>query len=568
MTADTKVSDRETIPLPSSAPVDIKSAPTPESKELIFKPINVPSLPIQVRNAKACVIGDFIFIAGGAYKYDTTNSLVRFDPKLNTFDMMANMLKGVNGHAVVATDNQIFVFGGEDHLHRSRIGNENQCYDMKTNTWSLKTPSPTNRAGLSATRIGDKIYISGGFNFIPIPRGIGMKIDDLKIVEVYDVKTDSWEKIADMPGTKIAHKSINIGNKLYIFGGNNATTYVYDISSKKWEQFPSLTEALPLENRSIFRLQDLDVLALGDGTILPLTVLKTGAAATAWQHRIFCFGGSIERRDSDPSEHNEVSSYLLLDQDLLNQARTALPEWSGVYRSTSSQELIINENGHVKFNDQDLFSIIFDVRTRTLYADKVGDTKDSFQSTFFISESGIKSCEGPSFTGRKEASIPSSPKPFHPASVIPTDSKNAQTSSLKVDSLSFEAKSNKGEVQFIIDDKVDCWSFHLELTKDQFTYFKGQRYTLSLQVFNDDKISVRKASDFLVNDLKTTASDIRQGYLSCRFPIKKDDKVSGGWTAQLSLLTGSSPDPFPRTFQFEIFVFGYLHELRLPRPLS
>ncbi len=414
---DTTASDHKIISLPSSTPyVDIKSTPTPESKELIFKSINVPSLPIPIAGAQACVIGDFIFIVGGIVggigQQSFYNGLVRFDPKFNTFLMMANMLKEVEVHDVVVKDNQIFVFGGggvDDYRYSS---SQNQCYDMKTNSWSLKTPMSNSRAALSATRIEDKIYVSGGFNDIPIPvdpfSGDGWKRVNFKIVEVYDVKTDSWEKIADMPGPKYSHRSINIGNKLYIFGGKgDDKTYVYDVSSKKWEQFPSLTEALPLENRLILHHQNFDVLALGDGTILPLSVLKIGAAVTAWQQRIFCFGGSdTVGLHGSFRVLNEVSSYLLLNQDLLNQAKTALPKWSGVYRSTSSQELIINEKGHVKFNGQDLFSMVFDVRTKTLYADKVGDTKDSFQSTFSISEFGVKSCEGPSFTGRREASVP------------------------------------------------------------------------------------------------------------------------------------------------------------------
>ena len=402
---DTTASDHKIISLPSSTPyVDIKSTPTPESKELIFKSINLPILPISITEAQACVIGDFIFIVGGGNQH-YSNDLIRFNPKLNTFEMMANIGTPVFKHAVTAKDNQIFVFGGLPSVRSN--GNQNQCYDMKTNTWSSKTPLSGERFGLSATTIEDKIYVSGGRTHIPISRSTEISTD-LKIVEVYDLKTNSWEKIADMPGTKVYHRSVNIGNKLYIFDGNDGdqTAYVYDIFNKKWEQFPSLKEALPL-NQPILHYQDFDALTLEDGRILPLSVRKAGAAAVAWQHRIFCFGKSIAYpRTTLPTGSNEVSSYLLLDKDLLAQAKTALPEWSGVYRSTSSQELIINEKGHVKFNDQDLFSMIFDVRTKTLYADKVGDTKDSFQSTFFISESKVKSCEGPSFTGKREASVP------------------------------------------------------------------------------------------------------------------------------------------------------------------
>lgn len=413
MIADTETADHKTISLPSSTPRELKST-SPESKEVIFKSINVPSLSISITEAQACVIGDFIFIVGGGNGTTYSNRLIRFNPKFNTFEMMADIKTPVYAHAVAAKDNQIFVFGGFPQTHKSwepRISDQNQCYDMKTNTWSSKTPLSGVRVGLSATTIGDKIYVAGGSDMTTIKAS--------EIVEIYDIKTNSWEKIADMPGPRRYHKSVNIGNKLYIFdgetdirGSTDQRAFVYDIPSKKWEQYLSLTEALLVINQPIFRQEDFNVLVLGDGRVLPLSVWKPGTVAAPWQHQIFCFGKTIEYTNTIlPTGSNEVSSYLLLDKDLLAQGRTALPEWSGIYRSNSSQELIINEKGLVKFHDHHLFGVIFDVRTKTLYADNIGDTKDSFQSTFYMNESSIRSCEGPSFTGKREGSIPVSVPP-------------------------------------------------------------------------------------------------------------------------------------------------------------
>ena len=57
-------------------------------------------------------------------------------------------------------------------------------------TWSEGSPMPTARSEITAANIGDDIYVIGGFD------GSG---DVSDVVEVYNIKNNSWKSTGPLP---------------------------------------------------------------------------------------------------------------------------------------------------------------------------------------------------------------------------------------------------------------------------------------------------------------------------------------------------------------------------------
>lgn len=100
--------------------------------------------------------------------------------------------------------------------------------------WSNGTPMPTPRTEITATNIGNDIYVIGGF-------GKSGKVRDT--VEVYNTQNDSWKAIAPLPQPLHHTAASNFNGKIYVIGGytnNNwlpsAKLFVYDPKKNLWTE--------------------------------------------------------------------------------------------------------------------------------------------------------------------------------------------------------------------------------------------------------------------------------------------------------------------------------------------
>ena len=100
--------------------------------------------------------------------------------------------------------------------------------------WSNGTPMPTPRTEITATNIGNDIYIIGGFD------KSGKVLDT---VEVYNTQNDSWKAIAPLPQPLHHTAASNFNGKIYVIGGytnNNwlpsAKLFVYDLKKNLWTE--------------------------------------------------------------------------------------------------------------------------------------------------------------------------------------------------------------------------------------------------------------------------------------------------------------------------------------------
>lgn len=114
-------------------------------------------------------------------------------------------------------DNYIYAVAGRDYHEDLR---EVERYDPKSNTWEYVTPLKKEVYAHAGAALDGKMYITCG------RRGE----DYLKELQCYDPKTDRWEVLADGPVRRAWHGMAALLGKLYVIGGsNNDSGYRRDV---------------------------------------------------------------------------------------------------------------------------------------------------------------------------------------------------------------------------------------------------------------------------------------------------------------------------------------------------
>ena len=104
--------------------------------------------------------------------------------------------------------------------------------------WFNGTPMPTPRTEVTATIIGDNIYVIGGFD------KSGKILDT---VEVYNIKNDSWKTVAPLPQPLHHTAASSFNDKIYVIGGYtndtiiinrvpSAKLFIYDLNNDTWTE--------------------------------------------------------------------------------------------------------------------------------------------------------------------------------------------------------------------------------------------------------------------------------------------------------------------------------------------
>jgi N-acetylneuraminic acid mutarotase len=119
---------------------------------------------------------------------------------------------------------------------------QQQAFTENTESWwSNGTTMPTPRTEITATNIGNDIYVIGGF---------GKSGNVLNTVEVYNIQSDSWKAIAPLPQPLHHTTASNFNGKIYVIGGytNNNwlpsdKLFVYDPKKNLWTEESSMPTA-------------------------------------------------------------------------------------------------------------------------------------------------------------------------------------------------------------------------------------------------------------------------------------------------------------------------------------
>ena len=107
-----------------------------------------------------------------------------------------------SGFSTAVVDGKIYLIGGTPFQNRrGPYGLPTvEVYDPKTNTWERVADMPTSRTSTEAAVINGIIYVCGGYNGID-NRAVNLKI--LDIVEAYDPQTDTWARKQGMSVSRV-----------------------------------------------------------------------------------------------------------------------------------------------------------------------------------------------------------------------------------------------------------------------------------------------------------------------------------------------------------------------------
>jgi N-acetylneuraminic acid mutarotase len=107
------------------------------------------------------------------------------------------------------------------------------------NSWAALAPSPLQRTEVGAARVGDRIYVVGGF--------ISTGGTTSKMAR-YDISEDRWRRVRSLP-IAVNHAGVTaLGGKVYVLGGNlgavsgrepkSSRLYAYSPRRNSWRRLP------------------------------------------------------------------------------------------------------------------------------------------------------------------------------------------------------------------------------------------------------------------------------------------------------------------------------------------
>jgi N-acetylneuraminic acid mutarotase len=162
-------------------------------------------------------------------------------------------------------------------------------YDITSRRWSEGAPMPTARGAAAVVAAGGRIHVIGGN--VTGPDAVhehdrpGVTSDNsVGTHEVYDPRTNTWERSAPMPTSRNHHGGAAAGNRIHVVGGRIAgnfemTTHeVYDVAGGQWS------------------------------SAAPLPTGRSGIAVVERAGRIYVFGGERPGGTFDEAERFDTAT--------------------------------------------------------------------------------------------------------------------------------------------------------------------------------------------------------------------------------------------------------------------
>ncbi|MBM3357935.1 MAG: hypothetical protein FJY54_09435 [Betaproteobacteria bacterium] len=180
-----------------------------------------------------------------------------YDPATDSWKALAPMPTKRGSPVAVVHGGKIYVIGGasmhpgskETFIHPARphrAVDANEVYDPKTNTWEKRSPMPTARNHAAIGMVNNKIYVIGG----RIGAAFITRASSVDIVEEYDPVTDQWGALkAAMPTARSAVAWGTYKGKIYVAGGEDQDSRrlsafraveAYDPATNTWKILPSM----------------------------------------------------------------------------------------------------------------------------------------------------------------------------------------------------------------------------------------------------------------------------------------------------------------------------------------
>jgi N-acetylneuraminic acid mutarotase len=162
------------------------------------------------------------------------------DPPPGEYGERAPLLDANSEMAVAELDGKIYVLGG--YPSSREVQTTVQVYDPRTDSWDRAQPLPRALHHPVVVGVNGKLYSLGGQG----------DDGDSNRTLVYDPISDGpWQELAPMPSARGAGAAAVIGDQIYVVGGRPPAANafeVYDIGDDAWTALPDLPHAFPNRN--------------------------------------------------------------------------------------------------------------------------------------------------------------------------------------------------------------------------------------------------------------------------------------------------------------------------------
>ena len=209
--------------------------------------------PSPVYSAGSSVWNGKIYSFGGIGSAGYSNKLYVFDPILQTWTQLANMpqAKETKGEII---NGKLYVIGGFNTASLTSI----DCYDILTNTWSHLMDMPASNSANATSAYQNKIWVVGDYT-------------NETFVGYYDVLTNQFVSIQSNIIARRHAGAIALNNNLYAFGGDQTA---FGSSSLNSLQVANITDFTNVPNVGYTSPQTYTI-----GTAInPLTPINTSGS--------------------------------------------------------------------------------------------------------------------------------------------------------------------------------------------------------------------------------------------------------------------------------------------------
>jgi non-specific serine/threonine protein kinase len=137
--------------------------------------------------------------------------------------------------AAARIGNYIYVVGG---FEPARTSPAVERYDIRRRRWTSVRPMPLAVNHPTAVAFGGDLYVHGGYT-----ADLGLT-EPTGALQRYDPSRNRWRRLRSSPTARAAHAVAVIGRRLYAAGGANQTgslrsLEIYDFESRRWTRGPS-----------------------------------------------------------------------------------------------------------------------------------------------------------------------------------------------------------------------------------------------------------------------------------------------------------------------------------------
>lgn len=215
------------------------------------------SKPTPVTDARAVVLGEKIYVAGGRRSNDPADVIAtfeRYDPRTESWEQLRDMPQPRSGYALATAEGKLYLFGGWDG---ARYRQEVFEYDPGRDEWRERTPMPTARAYGDAAVVDASIYVLGGEN----------ESGRLATSELYFPAREGeqpWVRRPPMPQARSRFGAVGVSSPsvIYVIGGDQAMEPLqYNADTDRWQ--PLAAPVQPIGSQPGVIQQDTTIVTLG-----------------------------------------------------------------------------------------------------------------------------------------------------------------------------------------------------------------------------------------------------------------------------------------------------------------